>query len=487
MPVRDNRLERAFSQPPASVQSLGTRRASNRNGEAILNGPEEASPAQTAEAESPSTVEEQRIESSSGHAWRALRHRNFQLFVGGQSISLIGTWMTRVATGWLVYRLTGSALLLGTVSFCGQIPTFLLAPFAGVWVDRLNRQQVLVWTQALSMVQSFLLAALTLSGRITIPWVLTLSAMQGIINAFDMPGRQAFLVQMVEDRRDLGNAIAINSSMVNMARLIGPSIAGVISEGWCFMIDGISYLAVIASLLLMRIHIPPPKPVTTSTLTQLREGWDYVSGFVPIRTILLLFALVSLMGMPFVALMPIFAAQVLHGGPHTMGFLMGAMGTGALIAALNLAARKSVLGLGSLIAVSAGLFGVGLIGFGLSHVFWLSMATLLVAGFGMMQGMAASNTIIQTIVPEDKRGRTMSYYTIAFVGMAPFGSLLAGTMAHAIGAPLTVTLNGAVVLLGGAWFATRLPAVRSAIRPIYRELGILPLDVATAIEPVTVD
>jgi len=296
---------------------------------------------------------------------------------------------------------------------------------------------------------------------------------------------------MVEDRRDLGNAIAINSSMVNMARLIGPSIAGVIiaasSEGWCFMIDGISYLAVIASLLLMRIHIPPPKPVTTSTLTQLREGWDYVSGFVPIRTILLLFALVSLMGMPFVALMPIFAAQVLHGGPHTMGFLMGAMGTGALIAALNLAARKSVLGLGSLIAVSAGLFGVGLIGFGLSHVFWLSMATLLVAGFGMMQGMAASNTIIQTIVPEDKRGRTMSYYTIAFVGMAPFGSLLAGTMAHAIGAPLTVTLNGAVVLLGGAWFATRLPAVRSAIRPIYRELGILPLDVATAIEPVTVD
>jgi MFS family permease len=432
------------------------------------------------EPESPA-AEEQRIESSHSHAWRALRHRNFQLFVGGQSISLIGTWMTRVATGWLVYRLTGSALLLGTVSFCGQIPTFLLAPFAGVWVDRLNRRHVLVWTQVLSMVQSFLLAGLTLSHRITIPWVLGLSAMQGIVNAFDMPGRQAFLVQMVEDRKDLGNAIAINSSMVNMARLVGPSIAGLIiaasSEGWCFLIDGISYIAVIASLLIMRIHIAPAKAATTSMWYQLKEGWDYVANFVPIRTILLLFAIVSLMGMPFVVLMPIFAGRILHGGPHTFGFLMGAMGTGALIAALSLAARKSVLGLGSMIYKSAAIFGIGLIGFGLSRWFWLSILTMLVAGFGMMQGMAASNTIIQTIVPEDKRGRVMSYYTIAFVGMAPFGSLLAGTMAHAIGAPLTVILNGAVVLVGGAWFATRLPAVRDAIRPIYREMGILPVEV----------
>lgn len=391
--------------------------------------------------------------------------------------------MTRVATGWLVYRLTGSALLLGTVSFCGQIPTFLLAPFAGVWVDRLNRRHVLVWTQALSLVQSFLLAGLTLSHRITIPWVLALSAMQGIINAFDMPARQAFLVQMVEDRRDLSNAIAINSSMVNMARLVGPSIAGLIiaasSEGWCFLIDGISYIAVIASLLFMRIHTTPTKAATTSMLHQLHEGWKYVSSFIPIRTILLLFAVVSLMGMPFVVLMPIFAGRILHGGPHTFGFLMGAMGTGALIAALSLAARKSVLGLGSVIYKSAAIFGFGLIGFGLSRYFWLSFVTMLVAGFGMMQGMASSNTIIQTIVPEDKRGRVMSYYTISFVGMAPFGSLLAGSMAHAIGAPLTVMLNGAVVLLGGAWFATRLPAVRDAIRPIYREMGILPVEVVT--------
>jgi MFS family permease len=412
------------------------------------------------------------------HAWRALRHRNFRLFFGGQSISLIGTWMTRVATSWLVYRLTGSALLLGTVSFAGQIPTFLLAPFAGVWVDRLNRQQVLVWTQALSMVQSLLLAAFTLSGRITIPILLVLSVTQGLINSFDMPGRQAFMVQMVEDRRDLGNAIAINSSMVNLARLIGPSLAGMLiaatSEGWCFFIDGISYLAVIASLLMMRIHIVPVKRIAASTLSEMKAGWTYVSEFLPVRTILMLFAAVSLMGMPFVVLMPIFAARVLHGGPHTLGFLMGSMGVGALGSALSLAARRSVRGLTGVIPIAAAVFGLGLIGFGLSRVFWLSMIMVFVAGMGMMQGMAASNTIIQTIVSEDKRGRVMSYYTMAFVGMAPFGSLLAGSMAHAIGAPWTVILNGSVVMLGALWFSTRLPAVRRAIRPIYREMGILP-------------
>jgi MFS family permease len=412
------------------------------------------------------------------HAWRALGHRNFRLFFAGQSISLIGTWMTRIATAWLVYRLTHSALLLGTVSFMGQIPTFLLAPFAGVWIDRLNRRQVLVWTQALSMVQSLALAALTLSGRITIPWILGLSVMQGLINAFDMPGRQSFMVYMVGDRRDLGNAIAINSSMVNMARLVGPSLAGMLiaatSEGWCFLIDGVSYLAVIASLLAMRLPAAEVMRKTTTMLTELKAGWTYVSDFVPVRTILLLFAVVSLMGMPFVVLMPIFAAQVLHGGPHTLGFLMGAMGVGALVSALSLAARKSVRGLVRIIPVAAAVFGLGLIGFGLSRVFWLSMLMVLVAGMGMMQGMAASNTVIQTIVTDDKRGRVMSYYTMAFMGMAPFGSLLAGTMAHAIGAPWTVIINGAFVLLGAGWFVTRLRAVRDAIRPIYREMGILP-------------
>jgi MFS family permease len=328
------------------------------------------------------------------------------------------------------------------------------------------------------MIQSLALAALTLSHHITIPLLLALSVMQGIINAFDMPGRQAFMVQMVEDRRDLSNAIAINSSMVNMARLVGPSLAGMLiavtSEGWCFLIDGISYIAVIASLLMMRLNIAAVPRKATSTLTELKAGWTYVSTFLPIRTILLLFAAVSLMGMPFVVLMPIFAAQVLHGGPHTLGFLMGAMGVGALISALALAARKSVLGLVRMIPIAAAVFGVGLIGFGLSRWLPLSLLMVLIAGMGMMQGMAGSNTIIQTIVPEDKRGRVMSYYTIAFVGMAPFGSLLAGSVAHAIGAPLTVAMNGGVVLLGAAWFWTKMPAVRREMRPIYRELGIIP-------------
>jgi MFS family permease len=386
--------------------------------------------------------------------------------------------MTRIATSWLVFRLTGSALLLGTVSFSGQIPTFIFAPFAGVWVDRLDRRQVLIWTQALSMMQSLALAGLTLSHHITISWVLALSVMQGIINAFDMPGRQAFMVQMVEDRRDLSNAIAINSSMVNAARLVGPSLAGMLiavsSEGWCFLVDGISYIAVIASLLLMQIHVTAIKRKVTSTFTDMKVGWTYVSEFLPVRTILLLFAIVSLMGMPFVVLMPIFAARVLHGGPHTLGFLMGAMGVGALISALALAARRSVRGLVRMIPVAALVFGVGLIGFGLSRVFWLSMITVMIAGMGMMQGMAGSNTIIQTLVPEDKRGRVMSYYTMAFVGMAPFGSLLAGSLAHAIGAPWTVIVNGVAVIAGAAWFWTQLPAVRREIRPIYEEMGILP-------------
>jgi len=416
--------------------------------------------------------------SGSSHAWRALRHRNFRLFFGGQTISLVGTWMTRIATSWLVYRLTGSALLLGTVSFAGQIPTFLFAPFAGVWIDRADRRKVLVWTQTLSMVQSLALAALTLSHLITIPLLLAFSVMQGIINAFDMPGRQSFMVQMVDDKRNLGNAIAINSSMVNVARLIGPSLAGMLiavsNEGWCFLIDGISYLAVIASLLMMRVHVPPVVRRVTSMLTELQAGWTYVSEFVPIRTILLLFAVISLMGMPFVVLMPIFAARVLHGGPHTLGFLMGAMGVGALVSALSLAARKSVRGLIRMIPIAAAVFGLGLIGFGLSRTFWLSMIMVFIAGMGMMQGMAGSNTVIQTFVSEDKRGRVMSYYTMAFMGMAPFGSLLAGTMAHAIGAPWTVIINGAVVVLGGAWFMTQLPALRLVIRPIYREMGILP-------------
>jgi MFS family permease len=411
------------------------------------------------------------------HAWRALRHRNFRLFFGGQSISLIGTWMTRVATSWLVYRLTKSSLLLGTVSFAGQIPTFLLAPFAGVLVDRIDRHKVLVWTQTLAMAQSLALAWLTLAHRINILELLALSALQGVINAFDMPGRQSFMVKMVEDRADLSNAIAINSSMVNTARLIGPSLAGLLiaatNEGWCFLVDGVSYLAVIASLLMMRLAPTGEERKEASMLAELREGWTYVAGFAPIRTILLLFALLSLMGWPFMVLMPIFAAQVLHGGPHTLGFLMGAVGVGSLASALALVVRRSVRGLSKMIPIAACAFGIGLICFGLSTRLWLSLPLMLVTGFGMMQGLTSSNTIIQTLVDEKMRGRVMSYYTMAFVGMAPFGSLLAGTLAHAIGAPRTVIICGIACIAGGIWFWSRLPHIRKDMRPIYERLGIV--------------
>jgi MFS family permease len=412
------------------------------------------------------------------HAWRALRHRNFRLFFGGQSISLIGTWMTRVATSWLVYRLTKSSLLLGTVGFAGQIPTFLLAPLAGVMVDRIDRRKVLVWTQALAMVQSLALAALTLSNRISISEVVALSIFQGIINAFDMPARQSFMIRMVEDRADLSNAIAINSSMVNTARLVGPSLAGLLiaatNEGWCFLIDGVSYIAVIASLLMMHVRHEAPQHAGATLLEQMRQGWVYVSGSVPIRSILLLFSVVSLMGWPFMVLMPVFAAQVLHGGPHTLGFLMGAVGVGSLVSALSLVVRKSVRGLLRIIPIGATLFGIGLVAFGLSRSLWLSLPLMFLTGFGMMQGLTSSNTILQTLVDEQMRGRVMSYYTMAFVGMAPFGSLLAGTLAQAIGAPRTVIISGVACILGSVWFWSRMTPIRNEMRPIYQRLGIVP-------------
>jgi MFS family permease len=416
------------------------------------------------------------------HAWRALRHRNFKLFLSGQSVSLIGTWMTRLATSWLVWRLTHSAWLLGVVGFTGQILTFVLAPFAGVLIERMDRRKLLVWTQALAGVQSLGMAALTLAGIITVPEIIGLSMLQGLINAFDMPGRQSFVVQMVEEKADLGNAIALNSSMVNGARLVGPALAGIViasaGEGWCFAIDGVSYIAVIVSLLMMNVKPLEIKRAAVSMLEQMREGWAYVSTFRPVRTILLLFALLSLMGWPYAVLLPIFAQNVLHGGPHTLGFLTGASGIGALASAISLALRKTVVGLTRMIQVAAAMFGLGLIAFGFSHVLWLSMLLMLVVGFGMMQGLACSNTIIQTLVPEDKRSRVMSYYTMAFVGMAPFGSLLAGGLAHWLGAPRTVMMTGAMCVVGAAWFTTELPAVRRVMRPIYVEMGLLPGQIA---------
>ena len=409
--------------------------------------------------------------------FRALRHRNFQLFVAGQSVSLIGTWMTRLATSWLVYRLTNSALLLGVVGFTGQILTFVLAPFAGVWVERMDRRKLLVWTQVASAVQSLMLATLTLAKVITVHEIVFLSVFQGLINAFDMPARQAFTVQMVEDRTDLSNAIALNSTMVNAARLVGPALAGIVigsvGEGWCFFIDGVSYFAVIVSLQMMRIDVPAIKRQSATMLVQMREGWDYVREFRPIRTVLLLFAILSLMGWPFTVLLPIFAGKILHGGPHTLGWLTGCSGIGALASALALAMRKSVVGLTRSIQIAAAAFGAGLILLGFSHHLWWSLLLMLLIGYGMMTGLAASNTIIQTLVPEDKRGRVMSYYTMAFTGMAPFGSLLAGGLAHAIGAPHTVILTGACCVLGSVWFTTELPKVRPIMRPIYQQMGLL--------------
>jgi MFS family permease len=408
---------------------------------------------------------------------RALRHRNYRLFFAGQSISLIGTWLTRVATSWLVFRLTDSAFLLGVVGFAGQMPTFVLAPIAGVWVDRLNRRRVLLLTQALAMIQSALLAAFALTETITLVHVILLSLVQALINAFDMPARQAFVVEMVEAREDLPNAIALNSSMVNAARLVGPSVAGVliasVGEGWCFAIDSISYMAVIASLLSMRIAARPRVEARTAVLAELREGFSYVAGSPPIRSLLILLALVSLVGMPYMTLMPVMASRVLHGDAHTLGFLMAAAGLGALGGGLYLASRSTVLGLGRVVGISACAFGGALIAFSLSRALWLSLVLLLLVGLSMMVEMAATNTLLQTLTDEDKRGRVMSFYAMAMFGTVPLGSLLAGVLADRLGAPWAIGIGGAACAAGALLFMQKLPELRRAAHPIYLRLGIL--------------
>ena len=415
---------------------------------------------------------------------RSLRHRNYRLFFVGQTLSLIGTWMTQVATSWLIYRLTNSAWLLGFVGFSGQLPAFFIAPFAGVWVDRWNRHRILKITQTLSMMESFALAAVVFTGHANVWNIVLLTAFQGVVNAVDMPARQAFLVEMVTDRADLANAIALNSSMVNGARLIGPSIAGIVigfaGEAYCFLIDGFSYLAVIASLLFMTVA-PVSRQARNNMFSELKEGLAYVRGFTPIRSILLLLMCVSLVGVPYSILLPIFASDVLHGGPHTLGFLTGCSGLGALISALTLAARKTIVGLGRVISITAFTFGLGLIALGLSHWLWLSLPLMMVTGFSMMQQMSSSNTIMQTIVDEGKRGRVMSFYTMAFIGVAPFGSLMAGLAASRFGAPHTVIAGGTLCMIAALWFARQLKGIREVVRPIYIKLGILP-EVAQGIE-----
>jgi len=415
---------------------------------------------------------------------RALRHRNYRLFFFGQSISLIGTWMTRIATSWLIYRLTGSAMLLGVLGFAGQIPTFLLAPLAGVLVDRWDRHRVLVVTQVLAMIQSGLLAALSLTGVITVTEVLILSITQGLINAFDMPARQSLVVYMVDDRADLPNAIALNSSMFNAARLIGPSLAGILiawaGEGVCFLTDALSYAPVIASLLAMRIEPEQRQSAPARVLHELVAGFRYAIGFAPIRTILGLSALVSLMGMPYTVLMPIIATKVLHGGPHTLGFLMAAAGLGALFGALYLASRRTVLGLGRAIPTATVALGLGLIGLALSHLPWLSLALMPIIGAGMMIQMAASNTVLQTIVEDDKRGRVMSFFAMSFFGMVPLGSLVAGAIADQFDVKIALLAGGVACIVGAAVFSARLPEIRRLLRPIYVRLGILP-EIATGL------
>jgi len=413
-----------------------------------------------------------------GFAVRALRHRNYRLFFAGQSVSLIGTWMTRVATGWLVYRLTGSAFMLGIVSFVGQIPTFLLTPLGGVLADRWSRHRVLLCTQVALMLVSLGLAYFALRGTIAVSHIIVLGTLQGLANAFDIPARQAFVVEMVEERAELSSAIAMNSTIFNGARLIGPSVAGVLialfGEGLCFLIDGVSFVAVILALLAMRVAPPTQRADREHVLHELREGFSAAFGFAPIRAILLLMALTSLVGSPYTVLMPIFAHRVLGGDAVTLGFLMAASGVGALGGAAFLAMRKSVLGLGRVIAGGAMIFGTGLIVFGLSHLMWLSLPILVVIGFATMVQIAGSNTVVQTLVDDNKRGRVMSFFAMAFMGTMPFGSLLAGELARRIGAPHTVILGGSVCLLAGLLFARALPRLRPLVRPIYAARGVLP-------------
>ncbi len=414
---------------------------------------------------------------------RALQYRNYRLFFGGQIVSLIGTWLSMIASSWLVYRLAvaehrPAALLLGVVAFAGQFPLFLLTPLTGVWIDRWNRHTILVCTQTVSMLQSFALAALVLSDWITIPQVIALNMLQGIVNAWDVPARQAFTVEMIENRDDLSNAIALSSSTMHAARLVGPAVGGYLiyatgGEGYCFLIDGFSYLAVIGALLAMRLS-PADRSADGRAWTSMREGIAYAFGFAPIRTLLTMVAVTSLTSMSQSALMPIFAADVLGGGERTLGWLLGATGVGALMGSLYLASRRSVLGLGRVIALACALAGVGMIGFAWSRWMPLSLPLLALVGFALVVQMAASNTVLQTIVDDDKRGRVMALFAMSFLGVAPLGSLLGGSVATLIGAPLTVTISGAFCLITAAVFAVRLPRLRPFIRPIYQAKGILP-------------
>ena len=410
------------------------------------------------------------------HIIRSFKYRNYRLFFAGQSISLVGTWMERLAIGWLAYKLKDSALILGLVAFAGQIPALFLMPLGGVLADRYNRHKVLIITQTLAMLQAIVLSILVFKGHVTIWHLMMLNFSLGIINSVDMPTRQAFVIEMIGNKDDLSNAIALNSSMVNFARLAGPTLAGIIvaafGEGMCFLINAISYLAVITSLLLMKIT-PRIKPKKASAFVQLKKGLQYSFGFAPIKYMILLLSAVSLTAIPYLVLMPIFAKDILHGGPKTLGFLMGFSGIGALIGAVYLASRKTVLGLGRVIVIATVIFGASLVAFSFSRTIWLSEVLLIFTGMGMMIHMAASNTILQTITSEDMRGRVMSLYTTSFMGIMPFGSLLAGSLANRIGAPHTLIIGGSICIAAAVAFSFKLPSLRELAKPVYIERGII--------------
>lgn len=423
---------------------------------------------------------------------RALAHRDYRLYFAGQGISLIGTWMQQIAMSWLVYQMTQSSFQLSLVLFAGQIPALFLSPVAGALIDRWNRHRVLLATQTLAMGQAFVLALLTWSGRIDVGQLILLSLLLGMVNTFDMTTRQAFLSEMVTRRSDLANAIALNSSMVNGARLIGPTLAGLIlaqtSADVCFLLNGLSYLAVLGALLAMRLEGSRHERPTTPLWQGLREGFHYVSRFAPIRTLLLLLGLSSMAGTSYTVLLPEFTVRRLGGDAHTLAFLTAASGLGALAGALFLASRKSVLGLGRWILLALNLLGLGLLAFARVDDLKTALLVLFAIGFGMMVEMAASNTLLQTISAEDKRGRVMSFYTLAFLGMAPLGSLLTGVLAARVGLTVTFLINGLLCLGGAVLFGLSLPRLRALVRPIYVRLNILPLTtgIATASELETV-
>ncbi|GMU67067.1 MAG: MFS transporter [Acidobacteriota bacterium] len=405
--------------------------------------------------------------------FRALRHRDYRLFFAGQLVSLVGTWTQSVAQAWLAYRLSGSAAVLGVVAFSGQIPTFLLASWGGAAADRFPRRSILLATQTASMALALTLAALTLSGSVAVPHILALAALLGMVNAFDIPARQAFVVELV-GREDLVNAIALNSSLFNGTRVIGPAIAGVlvarVGEGWCFLINGVSYVAVLAGLAAIRARpAASPRP-EGSTLARIADGFRYAAGARPVRALLLLLGVVSLTGVPYAVLMPIFADRVLGGGAAALGILMGASGAGALAGALTLASRRGIAGLGRWVAVSAAGFGIALLLFSLSRALWLSAALLVPVGFFMINQMASSNTLIQSLVPDRYRGRVMALYTMMFMGMAPFGALAAGAAAERWGAPFAVAAGGLAAVMAAFVFARRVPSLRADVRAMMAAL-----------------